>query len=784
MTRKDGSTALGVLILVLACFLRAHGWEGVDYFGVPGEAFDRLVFSGGLADPFDAFTWTSHGEPLGYPDVIVGADAAKPLMASSAPIGQPGYDRDIVFSNGRFSEGSIYGGVTLVSFLSSDIAPLPPPELSFVPIEARDVSYDASYDAMSPTPVCARYRPRLATRFGWWFVDSDGDPTKVGEYQGLKSSPFVDVDALFSDGVRTIDLFATNLDREACQTGVDYYEPGFQVDIDFQRYLHRLDHDPLTNMGDIESGEEAIREDLDVGSNYAIRVQELDTSFKCNLTKKIRTRMNLRVLRKHGERQATGTQHCFCELQQGNCHVLSQPQRIDWLTLKVEPVVEGRFGPVRVEYSRPMRVFNQHDQVVTRTYGLHERTEEAYAFVPENVTQTDRLKLGVDLAASTNFYARLHTGDTHNKFRETHRRFHGFDLRLTNRSCDGVTLTGYATLNEQRNQDLPFFLPEEEEALAVPTSTVPPYGIRHPINYLRATVGAEAGWRPFRKGATWRGLGFTLGCEQGLLERDYAEWIVQDLDNPPGSVVNQDRTVYSSFHVGTTMRWSPCLETHVRYRLRVTEDPLFAVNRYYGYTNTSLPESENLVEIGSTWMPAANFMATATFGIQNRRHSSAVAFFEEDDYPITFTLWYAPTPKWSLSAGYAFYSNWINQDITFPSDTPEVEVGDTRRWNYGGQGRVLSFGGSYALTRCFALSGGAQYVWAHNAIDPLAPWPDLPEYFDVIVDRTRLNAGVDWHVYENISGYFRYIFEDYEDESVAYNSGTAHMLLTGFSAIY
>jgi hypothetical protein len=135
-------------------------------------------------------------------------------------------------------------------------------------------------------------------------------------------------------------------------------------------------------------------------------------------------------------------------------------------------------------------------------------------------------------------------------------------------------------------------------------------------------------------------------------------------------------------------------------------------------------------------------------------------------------------------AGYAFYSNWIDQDITFPSDTPEVETGDTRRWSYGGQGRVLSFGASYALTGCLTLSGGAQYVWAHDAIDPLEPWPDLPEYFDVIVDRTRLNAGVDWLLCGDISAYFRYIYEDYEDQSVDYNSGAAHMGLMGFSVIH
>ncbi len=222
----------------------------------------------------------------------------------------------------------------------------------------------------------------------------------------------------------------------------------------------------------------------------------------------------------------------------------------------------------------------------------------------------------------------------------------------------------------------------------------------------------------------------------------------------------------------------------MRYRLRVTKDPLFAVNRYYGYTNTSLPTEENLVEVGGTWMLASNFLATVSVAFQDRHHHSEIADFEEDDYPMTFTLWWAPTPQWSMSAGYGIYSNWIDQDITFPSDTPGVSIGDTRRWSYGGRGRVLSAGGSYAWARRLTLIGGVQFVWARDTIDPLAPWPDLPGYFDVAVDRTRITGGFDWTLREQISAYFRYVYEDYQDNSVAINSGTAHMFLGGFSAVY
>lgn len=282
----------------------------------------------------------------------------------------------------------------------------------------------------------------------------------------------------------------------------------------------------------------------------------------------------------------------------------------------------------------------------------------------------------------------------------------------------------------------------------------------------------------------FNGLTLTTGAEQGLVERNFAQYVIQVPEQPPGPIVDQERTAFTAFHVGASLRCAPGLDTYARYRLRVTKDPLFAVGRYYGFTNTSRPEEQSVLEIGSTWILADNFLATATVGLENSRHHSEVADFNEDSYPMTFTLWYAPTPAWSLSAGFAYYSNWIDQNITFPSDTPAVSTGDTRQWNYGGEGRVLSVGSSYAWTRRLTLSGGVQFVRARDAVDPLAPWPDLTDYFDVVVDRTRITGGIDWLLHEHISAYFRYLYEDYEDKSVAFNSGTAHMLLTGMSASY
>ena len=93
----------------------------------------------------------------------------------------------------------------------------------------------------------APYSPGLAARLGWWGVDHADSPFGVGEWQGLdSSSPFWDIDGLTSDGYQTADFFATGVENDTTQVGLDFYRgPGLSVDAEYDRYLHRQGHDPL-----------------------------------------------------------------------------------------------------------------------------------------------------------------------------------------------------------------------------------------------------------------------------------------------------------------------------------------------------------------------------------------------------------------------------------------------------------------------------------------------------------------------------------------------------------
>jgi hypothetical protein len=135
-------------------------------------------------------------------------------------------------------------------------------------------------------------------RFGYWGSHTAGSPVKVGEYQGLGSSPFFDVDGIRSDGNKTLDYTVTGTDTETTDARFNYYQPGFGANVDYQRYPRRLEHNPLNQFTDVFDKNKpadfnVVKQDMNVGQDYAIRVQQLKASFKGRLTDNVKVRLDL-----------------------------------------------------------------------------------------------------------------------------------------------------------------------------------------------------------------------------------------------------------------------------------------------------------------------------------------------------------------------------------------------------------------------------------------------------------------------------------------------------------
>ncbi|KKK63966.1 hypothetical protein LCGC14_2988960, partial [marine sediment metagenome] len=207
--------------------------------------------------------------------------------------------------------------------------------------------------------------------------------------------------------------------------------------------------------------------------------------------------------------------------------------------------------------------------------------------------------------------------------------------------------------------------------------------------------------------------------------------------------------------------------------------------------NTNQPRHEDVIQLGGTWTPSDNFLISAWVGIESASHSSSAADFDEEDYPIVFTVWYAPTRRWSLSGGLAFYSNWIDQDITFGNlhtSSRGDEPQDTQPVNYTGRAYVVNLGAAYACTDRLNLTGGFEFVRGENAWSTSSPegadWSTLGSFSDVRTETTRFWLGTNYELREGISCYLYYNYYDWNDDAGNGESGTANMFLGGLAAVY
>jgi hypothetical protein len=242
-----------------------------------------------------------------------------------------------------------------------------------------------------------------------------------------------------------------------------------------------------------------------------------------------------------------------------------------------------------------------------------------------------------------------------------------------------------------------------------------------------------------------------------------------------------------------------------------------------GTYNTLLPQQDNLVEIGGTWLPTKELVCNATVGIEQAHTNipdpasvgnGTPINFTENSFPYNISLAYTPMcGKWTFSGGYADYTDFISQLITLGDDyvtgpsfvspstaTPANVNPLTTRWGYMGDAEVFDLGVTYRWSKDVKLTAAAQYTHGVDTILPLGTYvtpsvggtkgpmtynlSNLPGASQVIVDTVRVQAGVDWQVREHLSTFFRYQYYNFDDPTQPYNSGIVNGFLVGLNWIH
>jgi hypothetical protein len=687
----------------------------------------------------------------------------------------------------------------------------------------------------SPAPAAPAASPEdpvadFIARAGYWAVMSSGSPVKVGEYQNLQSSPFWDVDGIFSNGKISADVTATGTDDESTAGHLNaYLGPQLSGTLDYQRFPYQLVPHNFSGFQAspvaAENPNNATYTDFSPGQDYAFRIQELKANFKGFLMDNVKWHVNVFGLEKEGTRQANTLTHCFNagNTLQNECHAVSNSQHIDWKTTEVEPGIEVRFlDGLTVDYSHTIRTFQQQDRIVTNDYTAsgangfpdpnnpnpNATSIAGYAFVPDSTTNIDRIKIRRQFEFDTDVYAVGFVGDTYNQFRQTDRRFGGADVRLTNSSLDGLTVTAYGKCYSE-NTDLP----------STPLDTLYPSmanlyqeftlaNVPLPVDRTTDSAGINLRWRPFHgDGDLARSsLAFTAGYDFSQVRWSNVSYTIT---GPTGGTFIQPNSNANTFSLGIEHKWSRRFSSYVRYKridnyyplLGVTAGAYGGVDAPSAIVNTNLPTAENRVEIGGTWTPVDTLMFNGTFYVENAMNHGPYAYFDSNSFPFVLSSWYSPTPDWSLSFGYADFMDWITQDVTLGSTGGDAQgtpaPAFTAPWRYSAKTDVINLGTRYACTKELTLRGDFEYVNGLNSVNvtptpagavsysnPSAPDQPLGSYSLASVRTFRFSAGMDYLIRPRMTTYFRYNYFDFADLSTGLTSGQAHMLLGGLSAVF
>jgi hypothetical protein len=400
-----------------------------------------------------------------------------------------------------------------------------------------------------------------------------------------------------------------------------------------------------------------------------------------------------------------------------------------------------------------------------------------------------------------------------------------------------LTITTYGRTVGENNEAAAFTIPgEETRPGTVGSASVPveddPTGIT-PIDYQRTQMGTKFVWRPWGGGYGLGGFAINAGYEYSVIHRVGLE-VDTGSDDPPfqGTIVEEE-TRSNIFTIGPSMRWSPQLDTYLRYKWCNTQDPLFATNSFgsTNYTtvalNSALPTHSDLIELGGTWIPSDRFLLSAWVGIdiqsqnigeavvQNQPGKTTVtnlnspAGFSSQSFPFGVNGVYRATEKWNLNGGVAYYTNFIDQDVAFGAgaDHTFTPYGLLQnKWGYASRASVFTIGSTYDVTCNVRLVGMIEYVKGIQSANYIAGDPrypvlsstsGIPSNFRQDVNSTRITSGVDWRWSARWSSYFRYVLYNYLDsadqERIATSttpvtglplSGTSNMFLGGVTGMF
>jgi len=266
----------------------------------------------------------------------------------------------------------------------------------------------------------------------------------VAEYDVVDPTPIVGL------SFATSPYNATRFSFDFEQTGSNQNSGNFELDLSrmvrikssLDTFLHRLDHDPLTNLQAVAEIKIVRSTDLDPGTDYMMRHREwnVQAEFQHPDVSWLTWRIGAKEQQREGMRQMLTTSHC------ASCHVTGQGREIDQTTTDVTFGVHAAPGRFDLDYQLTTRDFDEGGGTPTAPYEIAYRPATPGGAPDPSVLITpfnDRLWFqGGDFAA--------------NDIPTIRREIHQFKARAAMKDGGNLNLTVINSNTENRNTNIDY----------------------------------------------------------------------------------------------------------------------------------------------------------------------------------------------------------------------------------------------------------------------------------------------------------------------------------------
>jgi len=575
-------------------------------------------------------------------------------------------------------------------------------------------------------------------------------------------------------------------DEQAYYAGLDL---GRIVRTEFQssRFIHRLDHDPLTN---VDPDPEAQHEFPFVDSNpdYVYSTTRTEIINKTDLVipsiPNLKIRSQVRYVHENGSQQARTMEMCT------TCHVEAKTQGIDQKTRDFIIGAEFKVKGVALSYSHLGRSFENKANPVyheyTNPYGslIYSGTQE-FAHIPDSEKNADTFKAKVDAVKNTSLFGSYTIAKIKNKNNNGEADIKNFLSRLRAILGKGFNLTlRYGSNKYDNNLDADS---------TIGTTTLA-------ANHLSKdgyTLGADASYRIPRQKIHLR-----AGLDYNNLKRNFS-WGT-DVEEEEKDLMDKylQETKTTTYRLGVTFYPSLKIKGFLRYKGKSIENPLGVphsaeenpVDPTTERFMTNLYTDINLFSAGVSVTPANRLSLNANYFYNSGKNDQINS--SQKRHNIVLSLWYALTNKVSITAAYNYLDEKIVNSLIYGTEyewqgqkiaREDKDVPYNKKVNVFLVALDFRPSDNISIFGDFSVTAGKSDWESTGILGEEADTSGLADLSDQDITHYRISAGANYFFMKNVSVFGKWKYEDYNDKAFVIHatggyedSGNYHILYFGF----